>query len=175
MKLSPFPALLLLATGALPTCALAAEDPLAPARKGQVSCYQPNAAAKTCRAINSYRFEGGKIVGLSQTSLTEAVVMQRTAPVVVRDGAVCGTVRAEDIDTAAFLVRGQPATAEQTTALRDEVKRQYASLMGRELCTRFSGVGPVLTAAVAIDGQPQPDIKDTMMWVDPKAGFKVAP
>lgn len=160
---------------ALAGSALAAADPVAPARSGQQQCYSPNREAKTCRAINAYSFEGRKVIVHARTLLSAPIIMLREAEVDTSSGAICGRIRGEDLDRTTFLIRGQPASAKDTADLRKEVKAQYADLIGKLFCTSYKGRGPELTAGVSIDGVPQKDVSDQMLWIDPKDGWQVAP
>jgi hypothetical protein len=87
--------------------------PLGPAAAGELQCYVPNLAKKTCQLIAAYaRGEAGTIqnVATAMVSADPFIVMTTIAPMQVRDGRVCGAVRAEDFATATFTIGGRPAT-----------------------------------------------------------------
>jgi hypothetical protein len=162
---------------ALASPALAADaDPLAPGRAGKVQCFTPDVKAKTCRQIVSFTFgPGGAIVTHASTALNENVVMHHGGPVTIRAGAVCRRLAANDLDQASFSLGGKPASSADTAALRVEVKTEYAGMIGKELCTSYRPAGRFFAASLAMDGVLQTDVTDTVLWVNPKDGYKLVP
>lgn len=156
----------------------AAPDLLAPARAGKLQCYTPIAREKSCRAIIGYSFgPGGKVTSRSETviSTDDPIIMKRTAELVVRNGALCGRVRAEDLDAATFTIAGRAATPAETSALRARAKREFAGVFGKEMCTSFKPAKGGLAAGMTLDGVVQPDVADTVRWIDAKDGWVVGP
>src|ERR1700754_1049946 len=87
-------------------------SPLARAEKGDVQCYAPDKAHKTCQSTASYKtMPDGKIqnTAVVLVGLKPVVVMTTTTLVSLRNGQVCGPIRQADIDKATYSVDGEPA------------------------------------------------------------------
>ena len=67
-----------LAVALFATLALQQPDPLAPARTGQVLCYEPDAVRQTCYGIASYRWLG------DGTIVSDIVVAASKVPAMVK-------------------------------------------------------------------------------------------
>lgn len=153
-------------------------DPLANARAGMVQCYEPNVARKTCNSIASYTFtkgheiENGAEVLMSPHPL---VVMKAVSPVEIRGSAVCGPLRKKDIDQATIVIGGWPASAEQAGPIKAQIEASDSSRWGKEVCTVYEPKGKVLIARVTLDGKPEPDLAQEVIWVRPDDGYTVAP
>ena len=155
-----------------------AADPLLPARSGQVQCYAPDTARKTCRALAQYKFSNdNKVENIAQVLVSKngPVVMMTASPVTVRAGAICGTIRAEDVRSAGFIVAGQPAP----DVLADQIRRQLLPAMsnelGKEVCTSYVQADTGFTTKVTVNGVAHPEIVDKVIWVGASEGYVVAP
>ncbi len=153
-------------------------DPLAPARQGMAQCYTPNKAARTCRALATYEFHAdGTITNYAEVLLNPVplIVMRAEAPVYIKDGAECGVASDDDIQE--FLLDGAPVPPALRQQLRDAIMAERAEHVPEgEYCTVYKPNGDgTLTGVVTIDGQPYPDGEDTVLWVNPAEGWKVAP
>lgn len=164
---------------ALATPGAAAGDLLAPARAGKTLCLSPKAAARTCRSMVSYSFgPGAAVTTRAQTLVTETapvIVMSREGPARLRKGAICHKLVPADIDDARFTIGGKAASSAQASDLHISMKGQYADLIGKEFCSGFKAEGSGLRLSTSIDGKLQADVTDTAIWVEPAAGYKVAP
>ena len=79
---------------ALTALALADPDPLAPARAGQVQCYEPDVEQKTCESIGTHRFEhDGRIVSKAEIVINDdmRILLVAQNEVYIRDGAECSS------------------------------------------------------------------------------------
>lgn len=164
---------LLLLLLALPVNSI--DDPLAPARQGQLQCHSPDVARKTCAALAGYTFEAdGRIHNQAEVLLSRspAVVMHNETTVFIREGAVCGDM--SDLAKASFTIGGQAPDENVTNLLRTQVTAAFSQL-GREGCTRYAPNGEGIFAKVTIDGEERPDLNQPVMWVSPDAGWSVAP
>ncbi len=151
--------------------------PLGPASDGKAQCYEPNVAAKTCKALARYeRGAGGQILNPAVLMLAAKplITMATVTAVVVKDGQVCGVVRSEDMDHAQFTVEGSPATPEQASRLRQGVATAEAGIFGKQICTRYVPEGDVLLAKATIDGVAQAE-QQRVIWVSSTDGFSVGP
>lgn len=169
--------LMALTLGALLALPAQAQDqPLTPARLGQVQCFEPDAANRTCAAMAGYAFAAdGAITNTADVLIfpEPAIVMHVRSPVTVRDGAVCGPIRQSDLDAAQFTIDGQPAGDDNSELIRSQMREQLASMIDVEVCTRFVPNGDAMRAVATIAGRPQPDQRVT--WVRPEEGYRVAP
>lgn len=171
--------LMLAAAGGLSAHAATFDAPLQPASDGQMQCYSPDAARKTCQSLAAYRLGAkGDIDNIAITLLSRdpAITMRTVSPVTVRAGQVCGLIRAEDLQGASFTINDQPADADQTAALRQKIGDAMKDVIGKEVCTAYvPAPGGGLTAKATIGGVPQPDADLPVVWVAPSDGYKVAP
>jgi hypothetical protein len=153
-------------------------DVLAPARSGQLQCFEPNAAAKTCQSLGSYVFGAdGAIENVAEILLMPSplIVMRASGPVTVENGAICGPLRAEDIANATFTVNGSPASAEEATQIRAAMQQQLAPMIGVQNCITLTPDGGGFRADSTIAGAPRPDLTQRTIWVDANDGWRVAP
>jgi hypothetical protein len=156
----------------------ATADPLLPARSGQLQCHMPDVARKTCRALAGYRPADGGGYSNSATILVAAepvVTMTTVTPVRVVAGAVCGTIRAEDIAQGTLAVDGANLPADQAGPILGQIATAMAAMIGHEICTRYEPAGGgLLTARATIDGVSRPETQQ-VLWVRPEDGYRVAP
>jgi hypothetical protein len=158
--------------------ASAQEDGLAPAREGQLHCYVPNVERKTCQMLASYAFSGDSVTTSGGVLIMPQplIVMNTTSSATMRDGAMCAPLTQADIDSAQFTIDGAAATAEQAANLRAAIAQQFAPLMNREACTRFTpapGGGQI--AEASLEGTPRPELNQPVIWVRPDEGYTIAP
>lgn len=165
---------------ALAALALADPDPLAPARTGQVQCYEPDMAQKTCESIGSYRFEpDGRILNKAEVVIDDGVriVMTAESEVHVRHDAECaseplapGQIRSIEID-------GEALSGEDLDALRQELVAALNEALGDgEFCSTYHPKpdgSMVILSTVA--GQPRPDLTSTARWVRREDGWRLQP
>src|SRR5262245_52564398 len=100
-------ALILAAAQSLP----GAVGPLGPARSGQLQCFSPDTSRKVCGALAGYTWGPANTILVTADVLMEPasllIVMRTSTPIEVRSGAVCGRVRARDIEAATFTIAGR--------------------------------------------------------------------
>jgi hypothetical protein len=153
-------------------------EPLAPANSGAVQCYVPNVAKRLCQTLSSFARDGsGTIQNLATAVISSdgPITMTTTSPVEVRDGRVCGPIRADDIHGATFTIAGRPADPRQTADLRLHVAEGMKSVMGHDICVAYLKSGDAWIAKAFLDGAPQPGGDEAFIWVPAKAGWAVAP
>lgn len=162
----------------LVACGLAApataqsSDPIARTREGKVECYTFDRAARTCRAMSTYRFlPGGRIVNDAIVFLQNDphVVMYVSSDVTVRDAMICGRVEQADLEAARFEVDGVAAAPEDASSLREAVAQFFVGI--GEICSRYTETGDVTLITVFVDGVERPDLADRMIWIGPDDGY----
>lgn len=153
-------------------------DPLSPAANGQVQCYAPS-DHKTCASTTAYTANGDGTYANASTILLAktpaAVVVQLTTPVTIKAGAVCGALRREDVTGATVSVNGQPIPAEKAAPVLAGLAGAMGKVIGHEICTTFVPTGTGYVAKSTMDGKPQPDQDQKVVWVSPADGYTVAP
>ena len=154
-----------------------ADDPLALARSGQLQCYTPNAAQKTCRALAGYRQDGeAQYINRAQLPITPdgSMTLTTTSRVRIVSGAVCGTIQAEDIAGAELAVAGSAMDADRAAPLLTQIAQALTSIIGHEICTRYVQNGDGLVAEGSMDGTRRPDLDQPVIWVGPSDGYRVS-
>jgi hypothetical protein len=154
------------------------EAPLEPAGRGQLQCYQPDVARKTCQSLAGYRrtVSGGiDNLAVVLVSPIQTVVMTSVTPVEIKAGQVCGAVRAGDIAAASFTVDGKPASAAMTDTLRRSALTGMKIYIGHEICTAYVPEHGTLRAAATVDGVRQAWMDQKVVWVSQGDGYRVGP
>lgn len=171
------PLVLSLAALAAPDAADPA-DPLAAARQGMLQCYAPDPARRTCRSLSAYVFGPDGVENRAEVLISPdgPLVMKASTSVRVQGGAVCGPIRAQDIDASEVLFAGRPLGGARAEHAKAELKRGLAALIGAEVCTTFTPTAQGYVTHVTVDGQPAAEMSDSpLMWVKPGDGWRVAP
>ncbi len=153
-------------------------DPLAPARAGQLQCFEPNVAAKTCQSIGGYTFQANGVIDNPAHVLISpapVIVMHINSTVTVRNNAICGPIAAADIQRATFTVDGAAASEADTTDIRGVLTQQLAPALGQETCMTMTPDGAGFRADTSVGGVPQPQQTQRVIWVGANDGYRVAP
>jgi hypothetical protein len=153
-------------------------DVLAPARQGQLQCFEPNATAKTCQSLGGYTFTANGVIDNVAWVLImpePVVIMRISSPVVVRNNAICGPLSAADIARATFTIEGAPASEADTRDLRTGLTEQLAPMLNQESCLTMTADGAVFRAETTVGGTPQPQQTQRVIWIGPDDGYRVAP
>jgi hypothetical protein len=158
----PMKSALMLASAMLACCsgAQASPDgPLSPARKGQLQCYQPDKARKTCAALAGYSWDAkGAITNRAEVLVSRdpLITVTTRTPVSIRGEAVCGPIRAGDLQAADVMVSGAPASPSVAGKVRDGMVSAFSGQIGKEICTAYPAAGDHLQAKITIDGAAHP-------------------
>ncbi|EGF90535.1 hypothetical protein ABI_35580 [Asticcacaulis biprosthecium C19] len=152
-------------------------DPLTPVQYGQVQCFSPDAATKTCNSIARFTPNGDGYTNTATILLSSrpAMTITTTTQVHVRDGAVCGILRNEDVEAAKVKVDGRDLPPEEAMLVVAVVSDVVNDYVGQEVCTTYVAADSGLTAKATIQGSPQPELDQPMIWVSPSEGYTVAP
>lgn len=168
-----------LAFGVLAASASAqTSDVLTPARAGQLQCFEPNVAAKTCQTLGGYAFgANGAITNDAQVLISPqpAIVMRVSSPVAMRNGAICGPLSVDDINRATFTIDGSAASESDTRAIRGELATQLQPMFNQESCMTLTADGDGFRAETTVGGVPQPQQTQRVIWVGAQDGYRVAP
>ena len=153
-------------------------DPMAPALAGQIQCFTPNVAAKTCQAIAKYTRNGdGSWTGVSTLLLAPApvVTMTSSSSATLTNGALCGIIKREDFANATVAVGGVPLPAEQASTITGQVLAAVTPMIGQNACTSWKPEGNVLVAETTLNGTARPELTQRFIWVNAADGYTVAP
>jgi translation initiation factor IF-1 len=150
--------------------------PIAQATSGQLQCYQPNIANKSCRSLAGYRMTVDGIVNtaVAMLSADPLITMETVTHVEIKNGQVCGKMRAHDIQTAKLLMNGSPVSAQIAETLQKQLFAGLKSEFDHEICTAYIPDGDGFIAKATDNGVPVPG-KPRVIWVSPGDGYKVAP
>jgi hypothetical protein len=155
-----------------------ATDPLGPARSGQLQCFTPDTSRKVCRALAAYTPGPARAIQVRADILMAPasllIVMQTSTAVEVRSGAVCGHVRARDIEASTFTVAGQPVPQQLVQLTSPQILSVLSSHINREICATFVPNGSSSRTELTIDGVAHP-VSETFIWVSPNEGYAVGP
>jgi hypothetical protein len=154
------------------------DSPIAPAAQGQLQCYTPDVARRTCRSLAAYK--GGAKGTIDNTAIllisqSPSISMTTVSPVVIKANQVCGLIRPRDIDAARFALDDRPADPAQTATLRQQMQSAMKSFFGHEICSTYVPADGSLLAKVTVDGASQPTMDQKVIWVSPTDGYKVSP
>jgi hypothetical protein len=150
--------------------------PIAKASDGSLQCYSPNVQTKSCRSLSTYqRRADGTLVNPATVLISNspAITMTAATTVQIKNGQVCGALRADDIAAARFQISGGTAGPELNAKLRRVVASSMKGVIGKEICTAYISVAGVLTAKASVDGAHA--VSEPVIWVSPSDGYKVQP
>lgn len=153
-------------------------NPLAPAADGQLQCHQPNDEKRTCRSIASYqRKDDGTYTNTAVVLLSSAgpVTLETTTVVTLKAGAVCGAIRANDLNTGKLRVAGRLLPDSEAAPILPRIAQSMASVIDKEICTSYEESTQGLTAKATISGEYRPDADQRVKWVQANDGYQVAP
>ena len=167
--------LVILAATTAPDTAVA--NPLAPALAGQLECAKPDEQKKTCRSLTSYQRTdtGYTNNALILISAKGPVTVEITAPVTVKGNAVCGIVRAADLDAARIRNAGRLLDATEAAPVHATILGGMAPVMGKEICQTYQATPGGLVQKSSVDGVYEPRADEPVKWVAPGDGYSVAP
>jgi hypothetical protein len=150
--------------------------PIAQAASGQMQCYQPNTANKSCRSLAGYRMtvDGIANTAVAMLSAKPLITMETVTRVEIKDGRVCGKTHPHDIEVAKFLMNGSPVSAQIAETLQKQLMAGLQSEFDHEICTGYIPDGAGFIAKATDNGVPIPT-EPRVIWVSPGDGYKVAP
>ena len=150
--------------------------PLAPAGEGKVQCYSPNTAARSCQSIGAYQVDAKGVIqndAVVMVTSSPLLIMTTRSAVTIKAGGDCGVLRPAHIASATFTVEGRPADAAQTARLRAAMLGSMKPMLGHEICVYYRPQGEGVLATSTVDGRPEPEMDQRVMWVSPSDGWRV--
>jgi hypothetical protein len=166
----------LIAAGAAAPGAVSSANPLARAEQGELQCYRPDVAKKSCQSIASYQptapgtYDNKAIIAVSSDATLET-----HTPVVLKGEAVCGYIRAEDMNAGTLRLRGNIVAPDAARPVLQKIAQSVAQFAGKEVCTRYEPSGTDFTAKVSIAGIYRPDQDVKVRWIGRLDGYTVTP
>jgi hypothetical protein len=103
------------------------------------------------------------------------IVMRTSTSIEVRSGAVCGQVRARDIEASTFTVAGRPVPQQMVQLMSPQILSVMSSHINREICATFVPNGSNFRTQLTIDGVAHPNVSETFIWVSPNGGYVIGP
>jgi len=146
-------------------------------KAGDLQCYGPNTARRTCAALSGYDFSRPVIMNRAEVLISTDPVgtMTTVSPVTIKGGAICGVPSKRDIDTAVITSQGQVLTEAQAAGVKAQIWGLASARAGKELCTTYAPSGDGYTTRYTLDGKPDITPSTTVILVGPKDGYRVAP
>jgi hypothetical protein len=155
-----------------------ATDILAQIRAGRMLCSNPDAATKTCSAINAYAdADDGGLIETDEFLLSpdRAVTLEVSLSVGIDHGAICGVLALADLEKGKVRLDGALVPADRNAAALEKIVERMKPMTGRRTCDtlRVEGgqllkFGQVERIEINLPGKP-------VRWITAADGYRVAP
>lgn len=163
-----------LIAAAVASSASAQANPLGPAEKGQLQCYRPNVEKKTCQSIAAYqRTAPGAYDNKAVIPVANDTTLETHTPVVIKGGAVCGSIRSQDMIAGTLRVSGKVIDPTTAKPILERIAQGVGPLADKEICTRYEPTGADLVAKISIAGTYRADQDEVVKWISPSDGYTV--
>lgn len=152
--------------------------PLDPAIDGQLQCYHPDDIKRTCRSIAAYQRKADGTYANTATVLISSkgpVTLETLTPVTVKAGAVCGSIRAEDISKGKLRVANRLLSDSEAAPILVRIAQAMNAMTNKQICTSYEQSPTGIMARVTIDGVFRPDADQSVKWVRATEGYTVSP
>jgi hypothetical protein len=153
-------------------------DQMAPARKGMLQCQMPDALFKTCASLSKVVEAGPSTYRIETRMLvdpTGPVVATIHSTVTVQGPEICERMELKDLADATFASAGKPIPAATAARYISVMRRAFAAVEGKQVCTQIAADDQGTTKVLArIGGKRVPALDYDMIWVDPADGWVVA-
>jgi hypothetical protein len=147
-------------------------------KAGKLQCYGPNTARHTCAALSGYTFGGSRIMNQAEVLISTDPVgtMKTDSPVTLKGDVICGFTSKDDIDNAVIASEGYVLSEAQAAGVKAQIWATMAPRAGQEFCTTYVPTGGgAFTTRYTLGGKPDDTPPTTVILVDPKDGYRVAP
>lgn len=146
------------------------------AEKGFLQCYRPDVLHKTCQSIAAYTLSGpGTYDNKALIPISKNATLETHSSVVLKGGAVCGSIRVEDMTNGLLRVDDREVDPITAKPVLERIAHAMAPFAGKEICTRYEASGDGFTAKITIDGVYKPDQDQSVIWVSPSDSYTVTP
>jgi hypothetical protein len=143
--------------------------------QGLLECQFPNARQKTCRAIGVYeRIQEGVYNSTTLIAQAGGVTVETYTPVWLTDGALCGSIREQDVMTWVIRINGREVPPQRAAAALQQQLNRLRPLIDRDVCSRYEPSGDGLVARYTIDGELQPEFDTPVRLISLADGYRVA-
>jgi len=163
---------------ALALAAVPVAEQMAPARRGMLQCQMPDALFKTCASLSKVVEAGPSAYRIETRMLVNPngpVVATIHATVTVQGPEICERMQLADLSGATLTSAGKPMPAASAARYVSVMRRSFAALEGRQVCTQIVVDEQGTTKVLArIAGKRVPALDYDMIWVDPEDGWTVA-
>ena len=169
--------LALLITASVPTSD-ASVNPLDQAKDGSVQCYMPDDQRKTCRSIAAYVPTDNATYANKATVLISnkgPVILETVTPVKLKAGAICGSIREDDIRSGKLYIAHRLLATVEAAPLLARLAQSSKWLETIEICTTYTPTKDGMVAKVAYDGVYQEKSDQRVKWIRPSDGYSVVP
>jgi hypothetical protein len=95
--------------------------------------------------------------------------------VVIKDGAICGVLRAQDIIAGHITVAGKLLPAGAAAPVLGQFAKAMTPMLNKEICTTYEDTADGLLAKVRVNGVYDPELDQYVKWIDPSEGYRVSP
>lgn len=151
-------------------------DPLASAREGLLLCIRPKIDKRECNTLTRYVFDSESAIDAhADVTMSAEVVMSLKFVTTIQSGAVCSAFREEDTRSATFTIAGRPASAQETSFLRDQVASNMRIRPTGVTCLNFLTSPQGLVAQVILDEVRHPEMDEPVIWISPDQGYVAHP
>jgi hypothetical protein len=152
--------------------------PIEPAGEGEVMCFRPNEARKTCAATGTYSDNGDGTFTNSATFLLPeqpVMVMKMKTILTVKDGVVCGTIHADGISSAVLSIDDKELSPDEARPTLDRLAASvFSPIVDKEICTTYVPTNGQLISKATFKGKPF-GVDAVVKWVRPDEGYTVTP
>jgi hypothetical protein len=103
------------------------------------------------------------------------VVLETITPVTMREGAVCGSIRADDISAGKLRISNRLLADDEAAPILARVAQSMAPMINKEICTTYVQSANGIAAKATIEGMYRADADQKVAWIKPDDGYTVAP
>lgn len=149
------------------------ENPLEPARTGNLLCITPDVEQRTCRSISLYSiFLNGSVERVAWTALQggSRLVVRAHGPVTVRDHWVCETINSGTA-SAQFQRDGVDVPEHENSELQRALRERVVG--SGELCLELVPEESHLRVQFRMNDVAVENVGDQAIWVSAVAGYRV--